>query len=217
MAQASEKARFNMIQQQIRPWDVIDSRVLDAMMSIERERFVPDAYKGLAYADIEIPLDGGQCMMAPKVVGRMLQALNLQGSDEVLEIGTGTGYVTACLAAMAHRVTSLELNPDLLAIAHVNLGAANVRLRERDALGERLNAGPFDAIAVTGSLPDEARLADLQSQLKDGGRMFVVVGQAPAMHAILITRRGDGFARETLFETELPPLDKAPEAEQFVF
>ncbi len=217
MEHSSEKARFNMIEQQIRPWDVVDGRVLETMMGIERERFVPDAYKGLAYADLEIPLAGGQSMMAPKVVGRMLQALNLQVDDQVLEIGTGSGYTTACLAGMSRKVLSLELDTALLESARGNLDARNVELREGDALAGPLDGAPFDAIAVTGSLPDEAALGDLQNQLRDGGRLFVVLGQAPAMQATLITRRGDDFAREVLFETELAALDKAPEAEQFVF
>ncbi len=217
MEQSSEKARFNMIQQQIRPWDVIDTRVLDVMMAVQREPFVPDAYKGLAYADVEIPLAGGQSMMAPKVVGRMLQALNLAGGDRVLEIGTGSGYVTACLARLAGEVISLELDAALLETARGNLDARNVELREGDALAAPVDGGPFDAIAVTGSLPAEQSVAALQEQLADGGRLFVVLGEAPAMQATLITRRGGGFSREVLFETELAALDKAQEAEHFVF
>ncbi len=217
MVQSSEKARFNMIQQQIRPWDVIDTRVLDVMMAVQREPFVPDAYKGLAYADVEIPLAGGQSMMAPKVVGRMLQALNLAGGDRVLEIGTGSGYVTACLARLAGEVISLELDAALLETARGNLDARNVELREGDALAAPVDGGPFDAIAVTGSLPAEQSVAALQEQLADGGRLFVVLGEAPAMQATLITRRGGGFSREVLFETELAALDKAQEAEHFVF
>jgi protein-L-isoaspartate(D-aspartate) O-methyltransferase len=217
MEQSSEKARFNMIQQQIRPWDVIDTRVLDVMMAVQREPFVPDAYKGLAYADVEIPLAGGQSMMAPKVVGRMLQALNLAGGDRVLEIGTGSGYVTACLARLAGEVISLELDAALLETARGNLDARNVELREGDALAAPVDGGPFNAIAVTGSLPAEQSVAALQEQLADGGRLFVVLGEAPAMQATLITRRGGGFSREVLFETELAALDKAQEAEHFVF
>jgi protein-L-isoaspartate(D-aspartate) O-methyltransferase len=184
---------------------------------VQREPFVPDAYKGLAYADVEIPLAGGQSMMAPKVVGRMLQALNLAGGDRVLEIGTGSGYVTACLARLAGEVISLELDAALLETARGNLDARNVELREGDALAAPVDGGPFNAIAVTGSLPAEQSVAALQEQLVDGGRLFVVLGEAPAMQATLITRRGGGFSREVLFETELAALDKAQEAEHFVF
>jgi protein-L-isoaspartate(D-aspartate) O-methyltransferase len=217
METSNEQARFNMIQQQIRPWDVIDNRVLDVMMAVDRERFVPDAYKGLAYADVEIPLAGGQTMMAPKVVARLLQALNLKSSDRVLEIGTGSGYVTACLARLARAVVSLELDAALLEGARGRLEAGRIELREGDALAEPVPGGPFDAISVTGSLPAEASVADLQSQLRDGGRLFVVTGRGPAMQATLITRRGNDFAREVLFETELAPLARAAQPEQFVF
>jgi protein-L-isoaspartate(D-aspartate) O-methyltransferase len=197
MVTSFEKARFNMIQQQIRPWDVADQRVLNAMGEIPRERFVPDVYRGLAYADIEVPIgvDGAQSMLAPKVVGRMLQALGVREDDRVLEIGTGTGYVTACLARLARSVISLESESDLADQAKATLGALSVGgvdVRVADALADAIEGGPFDAIAVTGSMPDDTPLGALQVQLAPGGRLFAIVGEAPAMEALLVTRIGAG-------------------------
>jgi len=216
-----ETARVNMIKQQIRPWDVIDERVLGTMMDIPREPFVPDAYRGLAYADIEVPIGGGQVMMTPRLVARMLQALAVQPGERVLEIGSGSGYVTACLAALGRQVVSLELDGDLLAGARANLarqGVHNVELRAGDALAGPVEGAPFDVIAITGSLPSAAALPDLQVQLETGGRLFVVVGEAPAMEALLITCIGrQQFRRESLLETVLPALRNVPEPEHFVF
>jgi len=218
---SSEQARFNMIQQQIRPWDVMDERVLDTMMEIPREPFVRDAYRGLAYADIEVPLGSGQLMMAPRVVARMLQALDVQPQDQVLEIGCGSGYGTACLAALGRQVVSMELDAGLLAGARETLqqrGVRNVELREGDALAGSVERGPFDVIAVTGSLPSEASLEELESQLSEGGRLFVVVGEDPVMEALLITRIGElELRREVLFETSLQALEKVAEPERFSF
>lgn len=221
MEHSSEQARFNMIEQQIRPWEVMDERVLGTMMEIPREPFVPDAYRGLAYADIEVPLGSDQLMMAPRVVARMLQALDVRPEDRVLEIGTGSGYGTACLAALGRKVVSIEAAAGLLAQARETLqqqGVRNVELRKGDGLAGPVDGGPFDVIAVTGSLPSEEPLEDLEAQLKDGGRLFVVVGEDPVMEALLITRTGDReLRRETLFETSLPALDKVPEPEHFSF
>jgi protein-L-isoaspartate(D-aspartate) O-methyltransferase len=220
MEHSSERARFNMIEQQIRPWEVLDRRVLEVMAQIPREPFVPDAYVGLAYADIEIPLGKGQYMMAPRVLARMLQALNVRPEERVLEIGTGSGYGTACLAALAGSVVSVEIDADLLEQARANLEAqgSRVDLRQGDALAEAVQGGPFDVIAVTGSLPHGEPLDGLQSQLATGGRLFAVVGEAPVMEALLVTRTGSAqFRREVLFETALPALDKVPEAEHFHF
>ena len=218
---SSEQARFNMIQQQVRPWDVMDERVLETMMGLPREPFVPDAYRGLAYADIEVPLGSGQLMMAPRVVARMLQALGVQPEDLVLEIGCGSGYGTACLAALGRKVVSVELDAALLDNTRSTLqeqGVRNVELREGDALAGSVEGGPFDAIAVTGSLPSEAPLEELEAQLAEGGRLFVVVGEDPVMEALLITRTGEReLRRETLFETSLQPLEKTPEPEHFTF
>jgi protein-L-isoaspartate(D-aspartate) O-methyltransferase len=216
-----EKARFNMIAQQIRPWNVIDPRVLDAMTRIPREPFVPEAYQGLAYADIEVPIGNGEAMMAPRVVARMLQALSVQPDERVLEIGTGTGYVTACLAALGGKVVSLEIDQGLLEQARANLthqGVHKVDLRLADALAGPVAGAPFQVIAVTGSLPSASTSADLAEQLGIGGRLFAVVGLPPVQQALLISRSGQQcFRHESLFETVLPALHNAPVPEQFVF
>lgn len=221
MEQSTEQARYNMVEQQIRPWDVIDARVLDTMMQIPRENFVPDAYRGLAYADVEVPIGAGQLMLAPRMVARMLQALDVWPDNIVLEIGTGTAYVTACLAALGRKVVSMELDTELLARARENLQRQevdNVELREGDALDGPVAGGPFDTVAVTGSLPSEDALPNLQAQLNIGGRLFAVVGEDPVMEALLITRVGEReFRRESLFETSVPALANVPEPEHFSF
>jgi protein-L-isoaspartate(D-aspartate) O-methyltransferase len=217
-----EQARFNMIQQQIRPWNLHDDRVLEVMDAVPRERFAPDAYRSLAYADIEIPIGaGGQAMLSPKVVGRMLQALEIKGEDRILEIGTGTGYVTACLARLGSQVVSLEIDPELATQARETLEALEVRrldLRVGDALAGPVEGNPFDVIAVTGSLPDDEALTALQSQLAMGGRLFAILGEEPVMEAVLVTRiAANGFSRKGLFETCAPALVNVPEPERFVF
>ncbi|MCG6896710.1 MAG: protein-L-isoaspartate O-methyltransferase [Thiocapsa sp.] len=222
METAAERARFNMVQQQIRPWDVLDDRVLEAMASVRRESFVPDAYQGLAYADIEIPIDESQSMLPPKVVGRMLQALAVKPGDRVLEIGTGTGYVTACLSQLGKRVISIEYNPGLASEARARLASAGlesvVEVREGDGLAGPVEGGPFDVIAVTGSMPTEAALPMLQGQLAAGGRLFCILGVAPVMEAVLITRVAEGdFRRAGLFETCTPPLANVVEPDGFEF
>lgn len=221
MDTSPETARFNMIQQQIRPWNVTDDRVLQAMSEIPRELFVPDAYRALAYADIEVPIGGGQSMLAPKVVGRMLQELNPGPDDRALEIGTGTGYVTACLARLADRVLSLEIDPGLADQARRTLEQMDLgrfAIREGDALAGPIDGGPFEVIAVTGSLPDDEALPGLQEQLAPGGRLFAVLGEDPAMEAVLVTRTPSGdFTRQGLFETSVPALANIPEPERFVF
>ncbi len=216
-----ELARFNMIQQQIRPWDVLDERVLDAMATLARETFVPDAYRGLAYADIEVPISATTAMLAPRVVGRLLQALAVQPADRVLEIGTGTGYVTACLNRLGGHVVSIEIDPDLAAAARERLTASGFKgidVRDGDGLAGSSAGGPFNVIAVTGSMPTDAALPRLQEQLTTGGRLFAVIGEIPAMAAILITRlSAQSFRRETLFETTVPVLEQVMEPEGFVF
>lgn len=216
-----EQARFNMIQQQIRPWEVNDDRVLEAMDAVARERFVPDAYQGLAYADIEVPIGEGQVMLPPKLVGRLLQALAIGPDERVLEIGTGTGYVTACLARLAARVVSVELYPALAQQARASLaalGIANVEVREGDALAGPVAGGPYSAIVVTGSLPSEETLPSLQGQLAAGGRLFAVVGAGVVMEALLLTRLPGGqVRREALFETRVAPLENVPQPSRFVF
>ncbi len=215
---AVDQARFNMIQQQIRPWDVLDGRVIAVLAEVPREHFVLEGYKGLAFADTEIPIGHGQHMMAPKVEGRMLQALDVRPGNQVLEIGTGSGYVTACLARLGGQVTSVEIHGDLLDEARGRLsdqGISDVGLVNADGLAA-IPEGPFDAIAVTGSLP--MRDDRLRHHLKAGGRLFLVVGEPPVMDALLITRVGDNaWKEESLFETELAPLLNVPRPERFRF
>lgn len=221
MDSSSDIARFNMIQQQIRPWEVLDDRVLEVMGEIRREVFVPDAYRGLAYADIEVPLGEGQVMLAPKVVGRLLQSLKVQLADRVLEVGTGSGYLSACLSRLGADVVSLESDPALAAAAQERLASAGfdrIEVRAADALAGPTAGGPFNVIAVTGSVPATAVLAVLEEQLAPAGRLFCILGRPPIMAAWLITRAaGGGLRRESLFETCIPPLANCPAVPAFVF
>jgi protein-L-isoaspartate(D-aspartate) O-methyltransferase len=213
-----QRARFNMVEQQIRTWDVLDQRVLNIIRDTPREDFVPEAFRNLAYADISIPLEEGEVMMPPREEARLLQALQLKRDDRVLEVGTGSGYLTALLAQLSGQVVSVEISETLATQARPVLkahGIKNVVVEVGDAVRGWESAAPYDAIAVTGSLPImEERF---QHQLKLGGRLFVIVGQAPAMEALLITRRGeDDWARESLFETVVPALRGAKEPDRFV-
>ncbi len=214
-------ARFNMIAQQIRPWGVLDERVLEVMGAIPREAFVPDAYRGLAYADCEIPIGDSLAMLAPKLVGRMLQALAVRPHDKALAVGTGTGYFAACLGRLAQRTIGVEIDPLLAQSARerlAGLGLYGVEIRTADALAGAIPGAPFDVIAVTGSVPEPGMLAGLEAQLAQGGRLFAVVGESPAMEAQLITRTGGShWRRESLFETSVPPLVNCPEPRTFVF
>jgi protein-L-isoaspartate(D-aspartate) O-methyltransferase len=216
-----ERARFNMIQQQVRPWGVLDERVLEVMARVRREAFVPDAYQALAYADIEIPISGATTMLAPKVVARMLQALDIQPGDRVLQIGLGTGYISACLRELGGRVTGVEIDPALVEEAQRRLDAQGVdgfQFVCGDGLAAPVLGGPFDAIAITGSMPTGAALPLLQAELAAGGRLFCVVGSEPVMEALLITRIGErGFRRLVLFETSAPALANATPADVFEF
>lgn len=213
-----ETARKQMVEQQIRTWEVLDERVLDAIRDVPREAFVPPAWRKLAFADISIPLGHGEVMMAPKVEGRLLQALELSDSDHVLEAGTGSGFLAACLAKLAKSVTSLEIRAEFTDRARQNLrdaGIENVRLETRDAmqLDPTLR---FDAIAVTGSLPvyDER----FERALTVGGRLFVITGSLPVMEARRVMRVGDHeWTTDSLFETAMPPLANAPMPSGFVF
>ena len=213
-----EKARFNMIQQQIRPWDVLDQRVLDAMESLPRHEFVPEAYRQLAYADIRIPIGEGQVMMTPKVEARLAQELRLADDDTVLEVGTGSGFLTALLASLAGHVHSVEIHEALAKTAAgrlANHGIDNVSVAIGDASRGWEAEAPYDAIAVTGSLPELEK--ELQGQLKVGGRLFVIVGESPVMEALIITRVGDrDFGRKSIFETDLPPLEGVNKPEEFI-
>ena len=213
------QARHNMIEQQIRPWDVLDQRVLELIADLPRDAFVPPAYLSLAYADINIPLDHGQVMMAPKVEARMVQALNIQTTDTILEIGTGSGYVTALLARSGKQVYSVDIYPDFVEDARRKLadhGIGNVTLETGDAANGWDHHGPYNVIAVTGSMPvlPEA----LRQGLKIGGRLFVITGEAPVMEARLITRITEQeWIDKALFETVLPPLVNAPRVQRFIF
>lgn len=212
-----ETARFNMVEQQVRPWEVLDQTVLDRLAATPRERFVPEDYARLAYADTRIPLGEGEVMMPPREEARLLQALALTPRDHVLEVGTGSGYLAALAAGLSRRVTTVEISPGRREEAERNLaGYDNVETIEGDAAHGWAAEAPYDAIAVTGSLPvlDDAFL----HQLKPGGRLFVVVGEAPAMEARLVTRVGArDFATESLFETVLPPLAGAARPNRFEF
>jgi protein-L-isoaspartate(D-aspartate) O-methyltransferase len=211
-------ARQQMIDQQVRAWTVLDPAVLDVLSTVPREAFVPGPYESLAFADMEIPLGHGEYMMTPTVEGRLLQALELGKNDHVLEIGTGSGFLTACLATLAARVTSVDIHEDFVRGAAGKLAAAgvdNVDLRTLDATRE-LPGERFDAIAVTGSIETfDTRFVDA---LQPGGRLFVVVGVDPVMEARLVRRTGDAdWKSEALFETSLGPLVHATLPPQFEF
>ncbi len=202
-----EQARYNMIEQQIRPWDVLDQRVLDVIAQTPRESFVPARYRRLAFADVAIPLGHGQTMMPPKLEGRLLQTLAMKNSDNVLEIGTGSGYLTACLARLGASVLSVDIFPELTRFARDNLqphGFNNIRLRTGNAARDWGDAR-YDAIALTGSLPT---LPDSwRRRLALHGRLFAIIGEPPVMEALLITRVGEEeWVEESLFDTEAPPL-----------
>ena len=214
-----EQARFNMIEQQIRPWDVLDQNVLNLLEQLPREHFVPSSYRELAYADIIIPLDHGQVMMQPKVEARMIQALQIHPTDRILEIGTGSGYVTALLSKAGNHVVSIDIFPDFTQAAAKILsesGITNVTCETGDASNGWPTDNLFDVIAITGSLP--ILPPAFQRLLNRGGRMFVVTGESPVMEAILVRRVGEHeWSRESLFETELPMLKNAARPSQFVF
>ena len=206
-----------MLGQQIRAWDVLDDRVLRVLETTPRERFMPIDYRDLAFADTEIPLGHGQYTMAPKIEGRLLQALQIEPIDEVLEIGTGSGYLTACLAHLSQRVLSIDIFADFVKDAGVKLAEHNIRnveLQTADALALQIPTR-FDAIAVTGSVPElDDRFIRL---LRPEGRLFIVVGRAPAMEARLLTVHADGnWTDESLFETVIVPLVNSERPERFV-
>ncbi|HEY2590910.1 MAG TPA: protein-L-isoaspartate O-methyltransferase [Steroidobacteraceae bacterium] len=214
----SDSAREQMVQQQVRAWDVLDERVLDTFRNVPRERFVPAEHRFLAFADTDIPLPHGQHMLRPNLVGRLLQSLELQGSERVLEIGTGTGFVTACLASRSAHVRSLEIFPDLADTARTTLAdlrISNVEVVAADAT--RLEtAERYDAIALTASLP--IRDEQFERLLAIGGRLFAVVGEPPAMEAWLVRCMAESvYARESLFETVLDPLINARRPRTFTF
>ncbi|MFC7518784.1 protein-L-isoaspartate O-methyltransferase [Herbaspirillum sp. GCM10030257] len=215
-----EKARFNMIEQQIRPWDVLAPDVLELLMVVKREAYVPDAYKSLAFVDTQIPLPGGEYMFAPKMEARILQEVAPKKHENVLEIGAGTGYMAALLAHKARHVTTVEINPELKALAEKNLAANGVSnvdvVQGNGAQGWGKGDAQYDVIVVSGSLPvlPDAFL----KQLKVGGRLFVIVGEPPVMSAQLITRTSDtGYDTVKVFETDVKPLREAVLPPQFTF
>jgi len=213
----SDLARQKMVAQQVRVWDVCDQDVLNVLDGVAREQFVPAGCEDVAYADTEIPLPHGQVMLRPIIHGRLLQALELDPGSLVLEIGTGTGYLTACLARLSGAVISIDIREDFIAAATLSLETAeihNASVHCMDAMTE-LPDGEFDAIAVTGSVPrvDERFI----KALRPGGRLFLVTGESPVMKALLITRDGDNWQQSELFETDIPALENAAGESVFCF
>lgn len=222
-----EQARFNMIEQQIRPWDVLDLGILELLSTVKREQFVPLAHKALAFVDMEIPLLGseeeamrkGHCMLAPRVEARLLQDLKLAPTDRVLEIGAGSGYMAALLAHRAARVITLEIEPQLARMARENLqraGIANAEVREADGATAVPAEGPFDAILLSGSVAEVPHR--LLEQLKVGGRLAAITGMEPMMRATFITRTGDSsYTTAQPWDTVAPRLVHFPEPSRFRF
>ncbi len=212
-----EQARFNMIEQQIRPWEVLDQQVLDLLFVVKREDYTPSAYRNLAFADMEIPLADGQVMLAPRVEARLLQELGIRKTDKVLEVGTGSGYMAALLAARSEHVTSIEIRPELAESARANLqqaGIDNVTIEVGDGTKGCIQRAPFDVIMISGAVPAIPEV--LLKQLRVGGRLAAVVGEAPVMEAQLITCVGEGvFNTVNLFETVIPGLDCVAAAKAF--
>ena len=214
-----EQARFNMVEQQIRPWEVLDGRVLSLLETVQREDFVPVQYRKLAFADMAVPLEAGQVMMRPKIEARMLQALDLQEDETVLEIGTGSGFVTACLAALAKRIVSVDVFEELHREAAAKLAdknIANVELFIGDVMRGWQPEQAHDVVVVTGSVP--AVPEQFLGWVNPGGRMFVISGESPAMEARLMTRTDvTEWSVESLFETDLPSLVNAAQEPEFEF
>lgn len=212
------QAREMMVEQQVRPWDVLEPRVLEVIVRLPREEFAPAAHRALAYADIEIPLGHGQRMMKPVVEGRCLQALDVQPGDDVLEIGTGSGYLSACLGALAREVVSIELYPDIADSARANLErtglGTNVRVETANAM-EYQPSRQFDVVCVTAAV--ETLPTHFLQWLRPGGRLFVVRGHSPVMEAVLVHNDVNGPRTESLFETDIAYLAGAAPAPLFVF
>jgi protein-L-isoaspartate(D-aspartate) O-methyltransferase len=214
-----EQARFNMVEQQIRTWEVLDPDVLELLFAVKREEFVPPQHRSIAFADLEVPLGHGEAMMQPKVEARILQELDLQPHETVYEVGTGSGYLTALMARQARHVTSAELYPDLQARAADNLRAAgisNVTLLSGDSARSPLAESAFDVIVLTGSTPilPQAFL----DRLSPGGRLFAIVGDLPVMKAVVVRQPVPGsFQHTEIFETVVKPLVNAAEPSRFKF
>jgi protein-L-isoaspartate(D-aspartate) O-methyltransferase len=211
-------ARQQMVDQQIRTWEVLDPRVLDVLAAVPREAFVPQPYRELAFADAPIPIGFGQSMLAPKLQGRILQALGVGATDSILEVGSGTGYLAACLSLLGASTRSIDIHPGLIAASRANLQAvprAQVQFDVRDAF-DAASLGEYDVVAVTGSLPVYDKR--FERALRLGGRLFAVVGTAPVMDAVLVRRVDESeWIRESLFETVIDPLIGAVAAQKFVF
>lgn len=214
-----EKARFNMIEQQIRPWKVLDDEVLNLMSSIPRELFVPDAYKALAFADIAVPLSDGRHLLHPKEEGRVLQEIKPERNEKVLVVGSATGYVAALLASFANEVYAVESNDDYVEVSvghFTKLNIHNITVSCSDPAQGLETQAPYDVIVILGSMQIMSEV--LKKQMKVGGRMFCVLGQEPTMEAVLIERQSDNKWQETgLFELLTPSIPNAPEAEKFHF
>ncbi len=214
-----EKARFNMIEQQIRPWDVLDLEILDLLAVVKREQFVPKAYASLAFVDTEIPLPGGQNMLAPRVEARVLQDLNVRKHENVLEIGAGSGYMAALLAHRARHVLTVDILPELAALARQNLadaGILNVDVAEGNAAEGWPAHAPYDVICISGSMPFVPQA--ILEQVKVGGRISAFVGSLPVMEAQVITRVSETeYQTVNLFETAVAPLVGVPQRSRFQF
>lgn len=214
-----EQTRFNMVEQQIRPWDVLDPEVIKLLFELRREEFVPAAYRSLAFVDMEIPLGHGEVMLTPKMEARILQELQVSNTDKILEIGSGSGYLTSLLAKKGGHVCSIEIIPELNMIAEQNLRAhdiTNVTLEVGDASHGWPEKGPYDVIVLTGSTP--VLPEEFQNSLTVGGRLFVVEGCAPVMNAVLIRCEDKGvYSKVCLFETCIPALRNAQQKNQFIF
>jgi protein-L-isoaspartate(D-aspartate) O-methyltransferase len=214
-----ERARFNMVEQQIRTWDVLDATVLDVCARVNRENYVPQNLQSLAFADTEIEIGFGQHMMSPKIEARALQALKIESADRVLEVGTGSGFMAALLSSLAHKVDSLEINAELATSAAEKLasdGFKNCTVRACDGIDGFIDNAPYDAIMISGSCAE--RRPTLEELLAIGGRLFVVLGISPVMQAILVTRYDkETWISKDLFETTITPLIGAEKKREFQF
>ncbi len=218
MTPSLESVRDQMLRQQLRCWDVLNPRVLDSFAALPREEFVPPALRGVAYADAPIPLDQGQIMMAPSLEGRVIQALEIAPQDKVLDVGTGSGYLAACMSKLAQEVTSIDILAAFIEPARqrlASLGIDNCEVQQQDVFAWQ-PAAQFDAIAVTGSIPDY--LGQFDAWLKPGGRLLLIVGRDEPMTAVLRRKLPDGqMAAENLFETQIPALIGIDQTQQFRF
>lgn len=212
-------ANFNMIEQQIRTWDVLDPVVLDLFDAIPREHFVTPAQKGLAYADVELPIGYGQTMLSPKIEGKILQSMQIKPTDKVLVIGAGSGYLTALAASLAKEVIAVDIHPELIKLAELRIkqqGIHNVRFVVADAIDGFFELAPYDVIIYTGSLEMRAKVAE--KMLNIGGRLFAVIGLPPIMQATMTERvTEEGYRYDAIFETSLAPMINAPKLDRFSF